>query len=305
MNRNHIRTKKINKNHPKEKEFIVKQKDELLSFLLSCFPSQSRNSVKSMLSSRCTNVNGAMITQFNFPLYPKDVVTISSTKTNKRSEKLPFEIIYEDDDLIAINKPTRLLTIATEKEKGATVYRYLTDYVQKQDKHNRVFIVHRLDEDTSGVMIVVKNAKLKELFTSHWNELVKKRGYYAIVDGIMKEKEGTYRSYLKKNAQTMMYSSKGEDGQLAITHFKTVKENDKYSLLEVKIDTGRKNQIRVHLFEHHHPVVGDDKYGEPTNPIGRLGLHAFVLEIKHPISGKIMKFTSPMPKEFLSLFKSK
>ncbi len=306
MNKNKIRTKKSNYKNNKDKDFIVKNNDELLSFLFKCFPSQSRNSIKSLLSSHQVLVNGASITQFNFKLYPKDVVTICYSRPKiKKDNSLPFKIIYEDDEFIVIDKPTRLLSIATDKEKGQTVYRYLTDYVQRKDKHNRVFIVHRLDEDTSGVMMVVKDAKLKELFTSNWNELVSKRGYYALVDGVMKEKEGTYSSYLKKNAQTMMYSSKDKKGQYAVTHFKQIKASNLYTLLDVNIDTGRKNQIRVHLFEHGYPVVGDDKYGEPSNPLNRLGLHAYELDIKHPITGKLFKFKSDIPQSFLSLFKSK
>ena len=179
----------------------------------------------------------------------------------------------------------------------------LTEYVQQKDKHNRVFVVHRLDEDTSGVLMVAKNPKIQAALQDHWNEIVSKRGYYAIVEGHMKEANGTIKSYLKKNAQNMMYSSKkAGDGQLAITHYKVIGEIEGYSLLDVHIDSGRKNQIRVHLGDLGHHVIGDDKYGNPSNPIKRLGLHAYELEFKHPLTGKVMKFTAPVPKEFKTLF---
>ena len=190
-------------------------------------------------------------------------------------------------------------SIASDNEKSSTAYRMLSDYVQQKDKHNRIFVVHRLDEDTSGVLMVAKNVKIQQALQNNWNDIVKKRGYYAIVEGEMEKKSDTIKSYLKKNSQNLMYSSKkAGDGQLAITHYKVIKSNGTYSLLDVNIDTGRKNQIRVHLGEKGHYIIGDDKYGKPANPIKRLGLHAYELDLIHPLTGKLMKFTSPMPKEF-------
>ena len=284
------------------RQYPVKKECELLSFLLETFSSQSRNSVKSLLGSHRVSVDGAPVTQFNFKLYPGDTVIISTSPIRKKTRSnLP--IIYEDDEIIVINKPSGLLSIASDKEKGSTAYRMLSDYVQQKDKHNRVFVVHRLDEDTSGVLMVAKNVKIQQALQEKWNDIVSKRGYYAIVEGVMEKPSGTIKSYLKKNAQNMMYSSKKPgDGQLAITHYKVIKSNDKYSLLDVNIDTGRKNQIRVHLGEIGHHIIGDDKYGEPSNPIKRLGLHAYELDLTHPITGKKMKFTAPVPKEFSTLF---
>jgi 23S rRNA-/tRNA-specific pseudouridylate synthase len=147
--------------------------------------------------------------------------------------------------------------------------------------------------------MVAKNVKIQQALQNNWNDIVKKRGYYAIVEGEMEKKSDTIKSYLKKNSQNLMYSSKKTgDGQLAITHYKVIKSNGTYSLLDVNIDTGRKNQIRVHLGEKGHYIIGDDKYGKPANPIKRLGLHAYELDLIHPLTGKLMKFTSPMPKEF-------
>ena len=303
MNKNkpripHSKHKDMNK----IREFPVTKQCALLDFLFEVLKGQSRNSVKSTLSSKRVSVDGAPITQFDFKLYPGDTVIISNNpiRTKTRSN-LP--IIYEDDEIIVINKPSGLLSIASDKEKNSTAFRMLSDYVQQKDKHNRVFVVHRLDEDTSGVLMVAKNRETQKAFQDHWNDIVSKRGYYAIVEGQMKDKTGTVTSYLKKNAQNLMYSSKDKNGQYSITHYRVMKESDKYSLLDVNIDTGRKNQIRVHMGDLGHHIIGDDKYGNPSNPLRRLGLHAYCLELRHPISNKKMRFTAPMPKEFDSLFK--
>ena len=302
MNKNKKRFEHRSKDYSGIREYPVKRDCELLEFLLETLKDQSRNSVKSLLSNHRVSVDGAPISQFNFKLFKGDTVIISKTPIHKKTRSnLP--IIYENEEMIVINKPSGLLSIASDKEKGSTAYRMLTDYVQQKDKHNRIFVVHRLDEDTSGVLMVAKNPKLQQALQDNWNDLVKSRGYYAIVDGVMENKSGTVKSYLKKNSQNMMYSSKKPgDGQLAITHYKVIAENDNYSLLDVHIDSGRKNQIRVHLGDLGHNVIGDDKYGNPTNPIKRLGLHAYELELVHPLTNKKLKFTAPIPKEFNTLF---
>lgn len=302
MNKNKQRITHHSKDYTGLREFPVNKDIELLDFLFEVLKGQSRNSVKSILSNHRVSVDGAPITQFNFKLTKGDIVIISKTPIRKRTRSnLP--IIFENDEMIVINKPSGLLSIASDKEKGSTAYRMLTDYVQQKDKHNRIYVVHRLDEDTSGVLMVVKNQKLQQALQDKWNDLVKSRGYYAIVDGVLTKKSDTIKSYLKKNSQNMMYSSKkAGDGQFSITHYKVMKEKDNYSLLDVHIDSGRKNQIRVHLGDIGHNVVGDDKYGNPTNPINRLGLHAYELQITHPFTGKLLKFNAPIPKEFLSLF---
>ena len=302
MNKNKQRFTHRSKDYSGIREYPVNKDSELLEFLLETLKNQSRNSVKSLLSNHRVSVDGAPISQFNFKLYKGDTVIISKTPIHKKTRSnLP--IIYENDEIIVINKPSGLLSIASDKEKGSTAYRMLTDYVQQKDKHNRIFVVHRLDEDTSGVLMVAKNPKIQQALQDKWNDLVSSRGYYAIVEGIMEEKAGTVKSYLKKNSQNMMYSSKKVgDGQLAITHYKVIQETDKYSLLDVHIDSGRKNQIRVHMGDLGHHIIGDDKYGNPSNPIKRLGLHAYELILTHPMTGKVMKFTAPMPKEFLTIF---
>ena len=302
MNRNKARDTRPSKDYKNLKQFVVKQQCELLEFLLLTFKDQSRNSVKSLLGSHRVSIDGAPVTQFNFKLFPGDTVIISSSPIRKKTRSnLP--IIFEDNDLIVINKPSKLLSVPSDNEKGSTAFRMVNDYLQQKDKHNRAFIIHRLDEDTSGVLMFAKNDRMAKALTDgdNWNNLVKKRGYYAIVEGTLDTKEGTIRSYLKKNSQNMMYSSKKKgDGQLAITNYKIIQENGQYSLADVDIKTGRKNQIRVHFGDLGHFIVGDDKYGEPSNPIKRLGLHAYELDIIHPFTGKLLKFKAPMPKEFES-----
>ena len=304
MNKNKARDTRPTKDYKNLKQYTVKEPCELLEFLFKTFPGQSRNSIKSLLGSHRVTIDGAPVTQFNFKLYPGDTVIISNSPIRKKTRSnLP--IIYEDEDLIVINKPSKLLSVPSDNEKGSTAFRMMNDYLQQKDKHNRAFIVHRLDEDTSGVLMFAKNNKMAQALTDgdNWNNLVKKRGYYAIVEGVLDNKQGRISSYLKKNAQNMMYSSKKKgDGQLAITDYKVIEESKNYTLVDVDILTGRKNQIRVHFGDLGHFIIGDDKYGEPANPIKRLGLHAYELDIVHPFNGKLMKFKSPMPKEFSALF---
>ena len=301
MNKNKKRFEHKSREYEGVKEYKVTKEIELLEFLFEIFKDSSKNSVKSLLSNHRVLVDGAPVSQFNYKLYPGDTVMISKTAIRQKARSnLP--ILYEDEEIVVINKPSGLLSVASDKEKGVTAFRIISDYVQQKDKHNRIFVVHRIDEDTSGVLMFVKNSKLRDALQDKWNDLVSKRGYFAIIEGEMKEKSGTITSYLKKNSLNLMYSShKKGDGQYAITHYKTIKTNDKYSLLDVEIDSGRKNQIRVHFGEKGHNIIGDDKYGNPSNPLGRLGLHAYELKLTHPFTGKELKFNAPMPKEFLAL----
>lgn len=284
------------------KEFKVKEECELLSFLIEKYPHLSRNNVKSLLSNHQVAIDGAPVSQFNFKLAKDDVVIVSKRRIAKKERKnLP--IIYEDDELIVINKPSGLLSVASDNEKGRTAYRMVTDYVQQKDKHNRIYVVHRLDEDTSGVLLFAKNPKIWKELQNNWSEIVRTRGYYAVVEGQMEKSEDTFIDYLKENSLNLMYVSQDKkNGKKCITHYKVMKCNKKYSLLNVKIDTGRKNQIRVQLGHRGHYVIGDDKYGEPSNPINRLGLHAYELSLVHPINKKILKFTCPIPADFNKLF---
>ena len=301
--------------------YKVNRSDELMEFLLrKC--GTSRNNVKALLVRRQVLVNGSVVTQYNFPLAKDDEVKLSKkpvkegataakpvSQKRKASPKAPAQIgvIFEDGDFLAINKPAGLLSVESDKETECA-YGYALEYMQSQGKNNRPFILHRIDKETSGVLVFAKNIKLHSMLKMHWNEQMTLREYFAVVEGILEKKQDTITTYLKENKNNVVYSTNDPTGQKAVTHYEVVKENGEYSLLKVQIETGRKNQIRVHMQALGCPVVGDDKYGKKQdgmqvkNPLFRLGLHASRLEFVHPITKEIMSFNAPLPPSFRELF---
>lgn len=277
-------------------KYIVKENEILIEFLKKMFSNLSKNSVKSLLHNEKVFVNGNMTTKYNYELNVGDTVEIRE-KVAKN-----IDIIYEDKDIIVINKPSGLLTVATEKEKNKTAYHLVMEYLKKKNKNNRIFIIHRLDKDTSGIIMFAKNERAKHLYQDNWNDIVKKRCYYAVIDGKMENKEGTIKSYLKENGN-MVYSVKDRSGKLAITEYKVLKERKNISLLDINLKTGRKNQIRVHMKENKTPILGDLKYGEKSKLINRLALHAYKLELINPVTKKLLIFEASMPNEIKTLFK--
>ena len=277
-------------------KYIVKGNEILIEFLKKTFSNLSKNNVKSLLHNEKVFVNGNMTTKYNYELNVGDTVEIRE-KVAKN-----IDIIYEDKDIIVINKPSGLLTVATEKEKNKTAYHLVMEYLKKKNKNNRIFIIHRLDKDTSGIIMFAKNERAKHLYQDNWNDIVKKRCYYAVIDGKMENKEGTIKSYLKENGN-MVYSVKDRSGKLAITEYKVLKERKNISLLDINLKTGRKNQIRVHMKENKTPILGDLKYGEKSKLINRLALHAYKLELINPVTKKLLTFEINMPNEFKMLFK--
>lgn len=207
-----------------------------------------------------------------------------------------IKILYEDKSIIVVSKPTHLLTISTENEKERTMFHKIIEYERKKNKNNKVFIVHRLDKDTSGILIFAKSEKVKKILQDNWDKT--KRYYMAIVEGIPKEKEKTIKSYLTENSRLITYSTSESKGKLAITKYKLIKHSKKFSLLDIEILTGRKNQIRVHMSDNNTPIIGDKKYGAITNPMNRLGLHAYKIVFTHPITKKEMTIEDKLPKEF-------
>ncbi|MGI6377875.1 MAG: RluA family pseudouridine synthase [Bacilli bacterium] len=287
-------------------EFKVNNKQALLEFLLMKMNDKSRNTVKNLLKNHHVLVDGVVTTQFDQLLVPKQLVQISKQSMRKGRNsglKTPFDILYEDEDFIAINKPSGLLSIATEREKEKTAYHFLMNYVRKENPKNQIFILHRLDRDTSGIMLFAKNLQVRDLLQKKWNELVSKRIYFAVVNGTLVSKEGTLKNYLAETSTHVVFVSKGKQGREAITHYRVLKEKGPYSLLELSLASGRKNQIRVQLQHLGHPVVGDEKYGAGQSPFKRLGLHASVLELTHPLNRKKLRFEVPLPLEFKKLFK--
>ena len=305
--------------------FKVNRSEELLDFLLrKC--NTTRNNVKSLLVRRQVLVNGRVVTQYNFLVAKDDEVKLSRkpirdgetapqpvakgrTKPQPTREKFTVKIIYEDDDFVAVDKPAGLLSVESDKETECA-YGYVTEYLQSKDKNARALILHRIDKETSGVLVFAKNVKIHSMLKMHWNELVQTREYFAVAEGVLEKKTDTITCYLKENVNNLVYATADPTGQKAITHYEVVKENEKYSLLKVKIDTGRKNQIRVQLKWIGHPVVGDDKYGRKEDgtlaksPIARLGLHASKLEFIHPVSREVLSINASLPPSFRGLFQN-
>ena len=275
----------------------------MLKFLLSQMPEKSRTTVKSFLAHRQVAVDYHTITHFDYPLNPGQVVTITHGKIPEEIRYKGLRILFEDPYLIVIEKDAGLLSIATAKEKILTTYSILSGHIKKENPNNRIFVVHRLDRDTSGVMVFAKSEEVQSLMQRAWQDAVIQRTYVAVVEGAVENEKGTIRSFLKENKAFVVYSTNvpGE-GDEAITHYKVIRKNDEFSLLEVDLETGRKNQIRVHMKDIGHPIVGDKKYGSKTNPIGRSGLHARVLSFIHPVTGKEIRYETAVPQKFMYLF---
>ncbi|MGO3733235.1 MAG: RluA family pseudouridine synthase [Vagococcus sp.] len=285
---------------PKETRYQVTETVELLPFLIEHMTHTSRNSVKSILKRGQVMVDGRSITQHNQSLTPGQIVEIQTNKA-AMSEVLLMgvDILFEDADIMVVTKDAGLLSVATDKGHELTVYRQLTNYVKQDHPKNRVYIVHRLDRDTSGVMMFAKNEETKNKLQSKWKELVLERTYTALVEGHVRKEQGTITSWLTESKSFKMHACPFDNGgKKAITHYKKIRGNKDYSVLEVNLETGRKNQIRVHMEEIGHPIAGDKKYSARTNPLKRLGLHATTLVFKHPTTGERMTFHSKVPKGF-------
>lgn len=278
---------------------------QLLSYLLSVLTDQKRTSVKELLKHNQILVNGQVATQFNTELHPGDTVKVNFTREFRVFRHRRMQIVYEDDYIIVALKGYGLLSMSTGREQNAqeeTAYSILREYVKWQNPRNKIFIVHRLDRDTSGLMLFAKTPEAKEALQHNWNNMVLQRKYIALVEGTPDPQEGTVRSYLKENSQHEVYSVKepSEGAQLAVTRYRTLRSGGGYALLEVELDTGRKNQIRVHMKDLGHPIAGDRRYGASTSPIHRLALHAQTIRFVHPITRKDINFSTPVPPRFLS-----
>ena len=291
--------------------FRVEAATELMPFLLAKLGGMTRTSVKQLLSQRRVTVNAGIQTRHDTPLKPGDLVNILQGRGNVELRHPKLRIIYEDDALIVVEKKNGLLTVPyNPKSSEMTAYSILKDYVRKQSNRNTVHVVHRLDRETSGVLVFAKSPELQEYMRTYWKQLVTKRTYVALVEGHIEKKEGTITTWLTEDSHTgMVYSSPKDDGgQKAITHYNVLKtitigEADQempISLVELNLETGRTNQIRVHMQSIGHPVMGDRKYGHGNefSPIDRLCLHARVLEFIHPMTEKKVRFETAMPKEF-------
>lgn len=276
-------------------KYIVQKEMPLIDFLLQ-ETSKKRNDIKKLLKYQNVYVDGHIETYHAYHVLKGQVVEIQNKKSN-----IDLDILYEDKEFIVINKPCGLLSEKTRNEAQKTAYQIVKNYLSK--KREEIYLVHRLDQYTSGILMFVKTKKLYDLMTHNWNYYVKVRGYIAIVEGKMKKPKGTIENYLAESKTQNVYITSKDKGKKAITHYKQIRSNQKYTMLEIYLDTGRKNQIRVHLSSLQHPIIGDSKYGAVTNPIHRLGLHAHQFMFIHPLTHKEMRFTSKTPDSFDKLFK--
>lgn len=287
-------------------EYRVNADTGLLDFLLLAMPERKRTTVKDFLRHRQVMVNGNVSTRHDTPLATGDIVKVNTVREFQTFTHKRLRIVYEDDDIIVVDKGYGLLSMGTDKIKEGTAYSLLREYVKRKDPRNKLFIVHRLDRDTSGLMMFARNIPAKETMQHNWNNMVLERTYVAITEGAPEPPEGEIRSYLAENSAHEVYSTDNpEEGQLAVTRYRTVRSRGPFAMVELNLATGRKNQIRVHMKESGHPIVGDRRYGAGTSPIHRLCLHARTLRFVHPTTRRDMNFSSPLPAGFNRLVPEK
>lgn len=282
---------------------VVAKAQPLLEFLLENVQ-QSRNKIKLTLQGRGIRVNGKTVSQFDYPLQPGMKVAVSKTKRNQTQFKSRWlKIVYEDRWLIVIEKQAGILSMAAG-HSSLNVKTVLDDYFKKSRQKCTAHVVHRLDRDTSGLMVYAKDIETEQILEHYWHNIVYDRRYVAVLSGEMEQNEGTIANWLKDNKSYVTYSSPVDNGgKYAVTHFHVLDRTTEHSLVEFKLETGRKNQIRVHAADMGHPVCGDVKYGDGNNPLHRLCLHAFLLCMEHPVTHERMEFETPIPTTFRQIFK--
>lgn len=283
--------------------YVVEHESGLLDFLLT-HVSQSRTKIKATLHGRGIKVDGKTVTQFDFKLTPGMKVAVSKSKSNQHGFKSRYvKIVYEDRWLVVIEKNIGILSMAAG-HSSLNVKSVLDDYFQKSRQKCRAHVVHRLDRDTSGLMVYAKDIDTEQAFEHNWHDIVYDRRYVAVVSGEVEQEGGTIENWLKDNKAYVTYSSPVDNGgKYAITHYHVLDRTTEHSLVEFKLETGRKNQIRVHTADMGHPVCGDTKYGNGDDPLHRLCLHAFRLCFYHPVTRERLEFETPLPSQFRRLFK--
>ena len=281
---------------------VVDAPSELLEWLLANLK-QSRSKVKATLQGRGVRVGGKVVTQFDYRLEPGMKVAVSKVKKAAELKSRYVRLVYEDRHLVVVEKQAGILSMAAG-HSSLTVKAVLDDYFRRSNQRCTAHVVHRLDRDTSGLMIYAKEMQAEQILEHEWHERVYDRRYVAVVSGEMERDEGTVASWLRDNKAYITYSSPVDNGgKYAVTHYHTLARTTQHSLVEYVLETGRKNQIRVHSADIGHPVCGDVKYGNGDNPIGRLCLHAYVLCFVHPITNRRLEFETPVPVAFRKLFK--
>lgn len=284
-------------------EYIVGADAPLLEWLLANLKGMSRNKIKDILQGHGIKVNGKTVTQYDYPLLKGQRVSVSKSKKNDTFKSRYVNLVYEDQYLVVIEKKPGILSMAAG-HKSLNVKSVLDDYFRRTRQRCTAHVVHRLDRDTSGLMVYAKDMQTEQLLEDEWHNIVYDRRYVAVVSGEMMEDEGTIANWLKDNSAYVTYSSPVDNGgKYAVTHFHVLDRTTEHSLVEYKLETGRKNQIRVHSADMGHPVCGDVKYGNGDDPIHRLCLHAYMLCFFHPVTRRRMEFETPVPSQFKMLFK--
>lgn len=279
----------------------VKENAPLLEYLINNV-SESRSKLKATLQGRGIAVNGRMVTQFDYQLKAGDKIIISRHKKQNQFKSRYVKIVYEDRWLVVVEKNIGILSMAAG-HSSLNVKSVLDDYFLKSRQKCRAHVVHRLDRDTSGLMVYSKDIETEQILEHNWHQIVYDRRYVAVVSGEMEQNSGTIANWLKDNKAYITYSSPTDNGgKYAVTHFQVLNRTTEHSLVEYKLETGRKNQIRVHSADMGHPVCGDMKYGNGDDPLHRLCLHAYMLCFTHPVTGEPMEFSTPIPTAFRSLF---
>lgn len=294
----------LKKKQQKVSTYPIEAKDTLLASLVASLPHKSRKTLKAVLKDGQVSVDGKPVTQFNHPLTPGQRVDVRWEKAELQKQPRELNIVHVDQDIIVINKPAGLLTVATDKEKRKTAYSMLSNFVKSENPNNKIFIIHRIDRETSGLLMFARSERVKHQIQETWDTLISRRTYIGIAEGCVTPPEGTITSWLTESKAFIVYSSQNsKHGKKSTTHYRTIQGNNTFSLLQLHLETGRKHQIRVHMQDIQHPIAGDRKYGATTNPLGRMALHAQVLAFTHPTSGEQCCFDTGIPPQFLKLFR--
>lgn len=280
-------------------ELPVEAETTLMQHLVDKLPACKRITIKNYLRHDQVMVGDRLVRQFDTPLKPGAVVKVNQSRAFVVFHHPRLKIYYEDDDILVVYKGYGLLSVATDTKTKGTAYSILRDYLKQKDPRNKIFVVHRLDQQTSGLMMFAKNEKAKETMQHNWNNMVLERKYVAVLEGSLDQPEGEVRSYLAENARHEVYSTPDpKQGKLAVTQYRTLNARNGYTMVELSLATGRKNQIRVHMKDLGHPISGDRRYGGKPSPIQRLALHAQTLRFVHPVTRKDMNFSSAIPQAF-------
>jgi 23S rRNA pseudouridine1911/1915/1917 synthase len=295
----------IRKTLPRGQRTVVRERDTLLPYLLALLAGQSKTSVKALLGHGRVWVNGTPVTHFDKQLNPGDEVLVSHEKGHAAFSHPQLKIVWQDDELIVVNKRDGLLSVSDTPSQERTAWFLLSQYVKNINPRNRIFVLHRLDRGTSGLMMFARNRNIQEYLRANWYEMITRRTYIAVAEGVPEKSEDTVTTWLAENSRMKVFCTDPQHGREAVSRYRVLKNNEQYSLVELELETGRKNQIRAQMEHIGHPVAGDPKYGARTDPAGRLMLHATRLFFIHPATGEEMRFETPVPKQFSDLVKQK